>query len=203
MSTAHPADEEDSYIIRRMAAGHAEGIEALLRKYGPRIKGALRSLAGAKSDDHALEDAVHDAALIMFRKARRLDPERNLAGFMYMTARRALTKAWSLSALDKQLWDGAETEIADHPREAEPSHNGVAERVAILLEQLPRREKEILAYDRASDFSVAAAEVARALGTTPATVYALRNRTKERLAALLPHLNHGGSSSNGRDGGTR
>ena len=191
MSTAHSADEGDAYIIGRMAAGCVDGLESLLRVHGPRVKGALRSLLGNHPDNDALESAVHDAAMILFKRAKRLDPTRNLSGYMYITTRRELIRARKLTKADKQLWEGAEQEVAATPTDDEPTRNRVAERVAEILDRLPRREKEILAFDRATDFSANAAEVARLLGTTSATVYSLRNRTKERLAALIPALRDG------------
>ena len=190
MNTAPPADgrEGDADIIGKMAAGCVDGLESLLRIHGPKVKGALRSLLGGHADDDAIEDAVHDAAMILFKRAKRLDAKQNLSGYMYITSRRELIRARKLAKPDKQLWEGAEQQIAASTMSSEPSSNGVTERVAQLLERLPRREKEILAFDRATDFSASGAEVARLLGTTSATVYALRNRTKERLAMLFPGL---------------
>lgn len=160
------------------------GLEALLRTHGDHVKGCLRLAFRLAPGDHALEDAVHDAAQVLFLRAKRLDPEQNLGGYYYTTARRELARLLRARKDHRQLWPGAEEQIAAPDRD-EKGPCDLAARVAAIVEGLPALEREILVLDLAHNFGLKADEIAQQLHTTAATVYSLRNRTKGRLEGLV------------------
>ena len=174
---------EDGEIVRRMRHGDVTGLEGLLRQYGPTAKAWLRVRFGLPMGDHMLEDAVHDAALILFRRAHRLDASNNLGGFFYTTASRELIRGLRQQNGGPQLWDKAGLNIPAPEPNPEPGAFSIA--LAAYLQSFPEREREILGQDAASGFSMSAAEVAALLGTTAETVYSLRNRAKKRLDEFL------------------
>ena len=75
-----------------MRAGQVRGLEALLRDHGSRVKGILGVTFRRPEGDHALEDAVCNASLGMWKRARKLDPGGNLGGYFYVAARRELVR---------------------------------------------------------------------------------------------------------------
>lgn len=184
--TAPDQPTGDHDIIALMRAGQSLGLEALLRVYGGRVKGLLGATFHRPDGDHALEDAVCDASRELFRHARKLDPDRNLAGCLYVSARRQLLR-WLQRERKwhKPIWDGAEEEIAAATNSLPTDRFALSERVRAAIDRLPVAEREILGLDMAHDFKIEAREVARLLGTTRKTVYSLRNRTKGKLQRLL------------------
>lgn len=184
MDTAPPPPEGDAAIIESMQSGSVSGLEALLRTHGEHVKGCLRVAFGLRSGDHALEDAVHDAAQALFLRAKRLDPRQNLGGYYYRTARRDLVRLLRARRGHKQLWPGAEEQLAAPDRDEDEPCDLTA-RIAAMIERLPVLEREILVLDQAHNFTMKAREIARLLKTTEATVYSLRNRTKGRFAGFL------------------
>lgn len=184
--TAPDQPTGDEEIVALMRAGEPGGLELLLTVHGGRVRAVLGAML-CIADDHAVEDAVCDAGLVMFRRAHKLDPQHNLGGYLYVSARRLLrrrlkrTKWWH-----KPLWDGAEEQVAAPAEGIAPPAGRLAERVRKVLECLPTAEREVLGIDLAHDFRIKAKDVARMLGTTQKTVYSTRNRTKGRLQHLLP-----------------
>ena len=178
-----------------MRAGQVRGLEALLRDHGSRVKGILGVTFRRPEGDHALEDAVCNASLGMWKRARKLDPGGNLGGYFYVAARRELVR---ILKLEKQwhppLWDGAAEQVpatgggeAGGGEAAGGSAAGLfSERVRRVLDALPLAEREILSLDYANGFGLKGQEIAQILGTTYQTVYSLRNRTKGKLERLLP-----------------
>lgn len=181
----HDLPNGDHEIVALMRAGQPRGLEALLLVHGGVVKGLLGAAFRRAEGDHALEDAVCDACRTLFQRARKLDPDQNLAGYLYVTARRKLLRVLKRERhWHKPLWDGAEEQIA-----ADSTTHGnsdrLSERVRRAIDGLPLSEREILGIDMAYDFQIAAHDVARILGTTRETVFAQRHRTKLKLQQLL------------------
>lgn len=193
MKDADGFHEADVEIIRRMQKGDVRGLEDLLRTFGPRVKACLRILFKLPEGDHVLEDAVHDGALNLFAAAHRLDPLVNLGGYYYTAARHVVARLLKERGIYKQFPEGAEQQLLAPADPVAPS--ACSDRVTALLESLPITERDILLLDIASSFSLTAKEIAQRLGSTEATVYSLRHRTKARLRGLLDdgnaEANHG------------
>ena len=134
-----------------------------------------------------LEDAVHDAALTLWRKAADLDPDNNLCAYFARCARNELLGRLKDRPRDRGVGGEASDDLLqalpELPRESVETPVSYALRQ--LLAGLPPLEREVLTVSGASNFSLSGEEVARLLGSTRDTVYSLRNRTKKRLKAFL------------------
>lgn len=184
---ASPASHEgDEQIIGLLRSRDPRGVEVLLRVHGGRTKALLQIALRLPSDDHCLEDAVCDASLLMLRHAKKLDPNGNLAGYFYVTARRELVRILKrLRRWHRPLWDGAEEQVTA-PEAAADAASPLSAQVRQIIDRLSDLEREILTVDLANNFALRATEVAAILGTTEATVFSLRNRSKGKLRRLLP-----------------
>ena len=174
---------DDTAIIRRMQRQDVSGLEALLRQYGPSVRSWLRVTCNFRRDDHLLEQAVHDAAMILWRVAASLDPSRNLRAYFYTVARRELLRAVEALPDDKTSADDVLADAEQPP--ARSVSTPFTERLAKFVESLSALERGILGADAASDFTASASEIAELLETSTNTVYSLRNRTKTKLAEFL------------------
>jgi len=174
---------DDAEIIERMQRQDAAGLEALLRQYGPGVKAWLGATCDCKRDVHLLEDAVHDAALILRRVADRLDPDRNLRAYFFTVARRELLHALEALPNERTSADDVLDAAVQPPTVSVPTP--FTERLAAYIESLSPLERAILGADAASGFTAPAAEIAEYLETSVSTVYSLRNRTKNKLAEFL------------------
>lgn len=192
--TALPRKEGDAEIIRLLQTGDVTGVELLLRTYGGQVKQWLRSGFRRRDGDHDLEDAVHDAARALLRYAKRLNAEGNLAGYFYRTARNVMVGIMQKGKWHAALVDGLESQVAAPVGDQQPPCK-LSQRIAEVIDTLPDLEREILMFDVAYNFGLCAAELAKLVGTTPGTVYSLRNRIKARLKPLLPGQDAGGGST--------
>lgn len=158
------------------------GLEGLLQLHGPRVAGSL-GLTGA--DRSLVEDAVHDAALILWRVSARLDPGSGLRSYFTTVARRELLRKRKAEDTRLVVIDTAVVEsTATESRVQEPSPRSVAGFDQALAGLSPT-EADVLALDVGSNFTATAAGVAEAMQTTAATVYSARKRIKDKLGHLV------------------
>jgi RNA polymerase sigma factor (sigma-70 family) len=165
----------DGELIQRAASGDHSAFEDLYRRYARPVFGlALRRLG----DRGRAEDAVQETFASIWRSAASYRPERGPgAPWLYAVARKALVHR-ALARTDTPPHtppDGAPG-LGRHDR-AEQSW--VAWRVHRALEELPEREREVLALAYWSGLSQS--EVAEFLSIPLGTV---KTRTRAALAKL-------------------
>src|SRR5438876_12266663 len=174
-----PRMTSDGELIQRAATGDRSAFADLYHRYARPVFGlALRRLG----DRGRAEDAVQETFASIWRSAASYRPERGPgAPWLYAVARNAI--------VDRAR---ARTEIpADIPNEAgtdpgppEQAEQGwVAWRVHRALEELPEREREVIALAYWSGLSQS--EVAEFLGIPLGTVKTRTRAALQRLAGLL------------------
>lgn len=165
----------DGELIQRAATGDRSAFEDLYKRYARSVFGlALRRLG----DRGRAEDAVQETFASIWRSAASYRPERGPgAPWLYAVARNAI--------IDRtRARTETPAEIPDEPS-VEPTpldraeQNWVAWRVHRALEELPEREREVIALAYWSGLSQS--EVAEFLGVPLGTV-------KTRTRAALSHL---------------
>lgn len=165
----------DGELIQRAAAGDRGAFEDLYRRYARPVFGlALRRLG----DRGRAEDAVQETFASIWRSASSYRPERGPgAPWLYAVARNAIVDRSRARA-------ETPAEVPDEPS-SEPGPPDRAEeswvqwRVHRALEELPEREREVIALAYWSGLSQS--EVAEFLGVPLGTV-------KTRTRAALAHL---------------
>lgn len=145
--------------------------------------------------DHRVESAVHDAALILQKRARKLDADRSLCGFFCTTAYHELLRMIENDRDVEPVFNGQLDTVVANSTGSEPSE--FARALEAYIATFPDLEREILALDIIHNFALSGEEVAKLVGTTRDTVYSLRRRTKLRLQSFLG----GGPGQNGHPGG--
>lgn len=184
--TTPPGLSTDAEIVRALRASDDEGVKALLAQHGPRILGALRGRFGSKVPDDMLQDALNDTAMGLLEHPQRLEDVGNLAGFVYVSVRNATYRRLETEQAQRHapLPENAEARIAA-PADLPDDPSRRSERIRAALEDLSPLERDVLDLDIASDFKMSAREIADALGTTEATVYATRNRIRSKLQKFM------------------
>jgi len=165
----------DGELIQRAAGGDQGAFEDLYRRYARPVFGlALRRLG----DRGRAEDAVQETFASIWRSAASYRPERGPgAPWLYAVARNAIVdRARARSETPGDVPDEAANEPGP-PDRAEQSW--VAWRVHRALEELPEREREVIALAYWSGLSQS--EVAEFLGVPLGTV---KTRTRSALARL-------------------
>ena len=175
---ALPASDQmtsDGELIQAAATGDRSAFEDLYRRYSRPVFGlALRRLG----DRGRAEDAVQETFASIWRSAGSYRPERGPgAPWLYAVARNAIVdRARSRSEIPAEIPDRA----ADTPGPAERTEQGwVSWRVHRALEELPEREREVIALAYWSGLSQS--EVAEFLGLPLGTV---KTRTRAALMRL-------------------
>jgi len=171
--------ETDADLIQRAGEGDRTAFEALYRRYARPVFGlALRRLG----DRGRAEDAVQETFASVWRSARTYRPERGPgAPWLYAVARNAIVDR-SRGRTDAS---GDVPELAsDEPDPAERTEQSwVAWRVHRALEELPEREREVIALAYWSGLSQS--EVAEFLGIPLGTVKTRTRAALQRLADVL------------------
>jgi len=171
--------ETDADLIQRAGDGDRTAFEALYRRYARPVFGlALRRLG----DRGRAEDAVQETFASVWRSARTYRPDRGPgAPWLYAVARNAIVDR-SRGRTDAS---GDVPELAsDEPDPAERTEQSwVAWRVHRALEELPEREREVIALAYWSGLSQS--EVAEFLGIPLGTVKTRTRAALQRLAEVL------------------
>ena len=169
----------DGELIQRAASGDRGAFEDLYRRYARPVFGlALRRLG----DRGRAEDAVQETFASIWRSASSYRPERGPgAPWLYAVARNAIvdrTRARTETPADIPEEPASEPGPPDHAEQS-----WVAWRVHRALEELPEREREVIALAYWSGLSQS--EVAEFLGVPLGTV---KTRTRSALAHLADLL---------------
>src|SRR5437764_12780569 len=170
-----PLVNSDGELIQRAADGARAAFELLYKRYARPVFGlALRRLG----DRGRAEDAVQETFASIWRSAGSYKPDRGPgAPWLYAVARNAIVdRARARSEIPSDLPDEPAAEPGPGAR-AEQSW--IAWRVHRALEELPEREREVLALAYWSGLSQS--EVAEFLGIPLGTV---KTRTRAALAKL-------------------
>jgi RNA polymerase sigma-70 factor (ECF subfamily) len=169
----------DGDLIQRAAGGDRSAFETLYQRFARPVFGlALRRLG----DRGRAEDAVQETFASIWRSAASYKPERGPgAPWVYAVARNAIVdRARSRTDIPAEI---PETAI-DEPGPADRAEEGwVAWRVHRALEELPEREREVIALAYWSGLSQS--EVAEFLGIPLGTVKTRTRAALGRLADLL------------------
>jgi RNA polymerase sigma-70 factor, ECF subfamily len=169
----------DGELIQAAATGDRSAFEDLYRRYARPVFGlALRKLG----DRGRAEDAVQETFASIWRSAGSYKPERGPgAPWLYAVARNAIVdRARSRTELPAEIPEQAD----DTAGPLERTEQGwVAWRVHRALEELPEREREVIALAYWSGLSQS--EVAEFLGIPLGTV---KTRTRAALVRLADVL---------------
>jgi RNA polymerase sigma-70 factor (ECF subfamily) len=169
----------DGELIQAAATGDRSAFEDLYRRYARPVFGlALRRLG----DRGRAEDAVQETFASIWRSAGSYRPERGPgAPWLYAVARNAIVdRARARTEIPADIPEAA----ADTPGPADRTEQGwVAWRVHRALEELPEREREVIALAYWSGLSQS--EVAEFLGIPLGTV---KTRTRAALSKLADAL---------------
>jgi RNA polymerase sigma-70 factor (ECF subfamily) len=176
VTTAEASDDE---LILRTGGGDRAAFEQLYRRYARSVFGlALRRLG----DRSRAEDAVQETFASIWRSARSYHPERGPgAPWLYAVARNAIVDRSRVRA-EPPMEAPDEPEVAAGPLER-AEQSWVAWRVHRALEELPEREREVVALAYWSGLSQT--EVAEFLAIPLGTVKTRTRAALGRLAGIL------------------
>lgn len=174
----------DEEIVRLMRHNNPSGLQALQRSYSGWVKQRLRQKLGPRLDDHALEEALNDALLIVQRNAARIEADSgSLRGYFLEVAKNEFFRVAKRQQQGPQILSDLPETPAGDAASAAPSQ--VAASVRSILKGLTSTEQAILELDVGSNFSLSAKEVAAQLGIATNSVYTLRSRVKKLLEPLV------------------
>jgi RNA polymerase sigma factor (sigma-70 family) len=180
VAPGHPADQTDSQLLRRFAAGRDEGaFEALLLRHGPLVLGICRRLL---RDAHIAEDAFQATFLILAKKAGTIRRQESLAAWLYRVAVNVSRTAARADACRR----AHEREAAALRRTQEGDEARLPEWQPVLDEEvsrLPRKYRVpvVLCYFEGRTHD----EAARQLGWPVGTVKGRLARARDLLRARL------------------
>lgn len=169
----------DGELIVRAGTGDRSALEDLYRRYARPVFGlALRRLG----DRGRAEDAVQETFTSIWRSARTYEPKRGPgAPWLYAVARNAIVDRSRVRS--DTVADPPDVASGEAGPDARAEESWVAWRVHRALEELPEREREVIALAYWSGLSQS--EVAEFLGLPLGTVKTRTRAALGRLADLL------------------
>jgi RNA polymerase sigma-70 factor (ECF subfamily) len=186
MSTVQSAID-DALLVRLARDGDADAFGQLVERHMRRAYYAALSLVGRRED--AL-DLSQEAFARAFRARHTLDPDRPFYAWLYQILRRLCfnhlrdrrTRARALEAAGSWLADEAAGRFAADPAAA-LERAEAQRRVAVAINLLPEREREVLALKEFEGLSYR--EIAALVGIPVGTVMSRLYSARQRLAAAL------------------
>jgi RNA polymerase sigma-70 factor, ECF subfamily len=188
MATAVQTGVGDEVLVRRAQAGDPDAFGQLVERYMRRAYYSALSLVGSRED--AL-DISQEAFARAYRARRTIDPDRPFYAWLYQILRRLCfnflrdrqARARRLDAAGAWLADEAAGRAAPGPEESYVKAEA-RRRVAAAIEQLPSREREVLALREFEGLSYR--EIAELVGIPMGTVMSRLYAARQHLAAALP-----------------
>lgn len=187
MAVLNQTGEADVALIRRAQAGDAEAFGVLVERYMRRAYYAALSLVGSRED--AL-DLSQEAFARAYRSRAAIDPERPFYAWLYQILRRLCFNFIRDRRSRRQTLNAAGSWLADEAaHRGLPGPDAALERaearrlVAAAIEQLPAREREVLALKEFESLSYK--EIAALVGVPIGTVMSRLYSARQRLAQAL------------------
>ena len=187
MAVLNQTGEADVALIRRAQAGDAEAFGVLVERYMRRAYYAALSLVGSRED--AL-DLSQEAFARAYRSRAAIDPERPFYAWLYQILRRLCFNFIRDRRSRRQTLNAAGSWLADEmAHRGLPGPEAALERaearrlVAAAIEQLPAREREVLALKEFESLSYK--EIAALVGVPIGTVMSRLYSARQRLAQAL------------------
>ena len=183
------SQNEQPYLLQRMAAGEHEVLGTIEKRYGDRIRELARRLLPKDVD---LDGAVQEALISVWRAAHRFDPTKTSSkspelSFILMVARRRLIekfirrKRHKTSSIDTH--DCSTVSVEDRSERSRSTDKSEAQRILLELGKLPEKQRDalLLRYcHRMSEEQVAEA-LGEAVGTTKSTLSRAKRELRRRL----------------------
>ncbi len=176
------ADDERA-LVDGLRRGEPAALDAVYRRYRPRIYGFLRRLAGRRD---VAEDLFQETWLRLARHALRLAPDTDLAAWLFTVARNQYRsyRRWTLIDLDRRR---AVALAADGPRGETPYDRAAASeeerRLEAALAALSAADREVLLLVGVE--GMAQDRVAEILGIGHDAVRQRVSRARARLSEKL------------------
>lgn len=184
MTTDLPDDE----ILQQLEQAPDEGLRLLLAAHGGRVRNYLRKHYQSVLDEHAIEDALADAAM---RLPETFDASKGkpLGGWLLFLADRHAIDALrreqrhhrQRADLPDADFDGGQRTPVEATMDSE-----LAERVRrIIATELSELERKVMTADIDEGGAVNAKQLAERFGTDPRSIYTARLRARRKLAKGL------------------
>jgi RNA polymerase sigma factor (sigma-70 family) len=183
--TRSPAGHADAQIVDLIRKGSVdEGIRVLLEQYGPKVHGVLKGRFGSVHDQD-IQQAIHDAALRLWRQPDRFNPTRgSLAGWFLTSATNNTINLIRAQAAHPLLELGE----ADLPGRDPATRSEQMERKLEVLREcigmLSEHQQHIILSGLADQHDNDA-ELAEQLATTVSAIGTARHKAMKRLGTLM------------------
>lgn len=195
-STAWPSNavapvhsRSDRAIIRRLGAGHPDGLRSLLLDYGGRVQEALR-VEFPGLDEGLLEDAMSLASQRTWRSRHRFDPKLGtLRAWLLTIARRFAQRLLARRRRDRIVCV-ANLDLLPEAEVQPASGRDVTRDVRRCVDNLPLRQREVIQAYLAAGGTVASKVLAAEMGVADHSIRTARSRAMKRLKAALSRLGY-------------
>lgn len=175
--------DDDSILLRRVAAGDRTAFEDLYRRFYPRVSGYVFRVC-RRSD--LVEEVVGDVMLTLWRSAARFDGRSRVSTWVFGIAYRKTLKALERHRRREDPLDEAEEPAADGGAEARVARAELRGSLLAALARLSPDQRAVVDLAYFQDLSCA--EIAAAVGSPVNTVKTRLFHARRRLRELLPEL---------------
>lgn len=179
--------DDDLRILRLMRDDPSAGLDLLAARYQARAKEALVRAFG-RHHLELIDDAVQQALCNILQRARTLEIESSVGGYLVSTARSALLR--DLEWYHLLVFSGTSSSTVGQEARAasEKTRGELRERIVAAIDGLPQLERAVLQADYRRGHPVPARELAEEFDCSAAAVYQARSRGLRHLREALGDL---------------
>lgn len=194
MDDSVPMPVEDSIIISKMEAGDEEGLRMMLRKYAPKLKGWLTMTYGGMLSNEDIDDVLNKAAFKIWKAVSQYNEGRgSFSAWIF--------RIHQYTALDTARRNGHVKEgrlfvdptwpdVPEDDQAIQNQPNQLLMDFLDALENLPERQREILAADLHAGESADSHWIAEQLGISVNAVQVARSRGRKAIWQELLQRGH-------------
>lgn len=191
----------DAEIIRLLRERDPAGLRTLLGEHGAIVRAGLRKCLGGLLNDSELDDVINRAAFKAWRAADSYDPSKGtLRAWFFVIARNAgrgllrdpqRARVVARDDMDQlAVLDEVDHADRDHGAGSAAPPPGFLDTLRLCIDRLPNKQRRIIQADLRTGDVADADELARSLGTSKNSIYALRSIARKRLRQDLQELGY-------------
>lgn len=185
MTAREDEERELRKLMIRYQQGDGKAVEELVARLSPRLH---RFIANPQSSREEIEDILQDCWMRIHRSRQTYHPSEPLLPWLFAIARHSRLDAYRRRRRLRRR-EVLVSEAPDIPPRDQTDEPRVTDEISLLVEQLPKEQREVLLMMKVSGMSVA--ETARAIQSTPGAVKQKAHRAYKKLRELLRDRGHG------------
>ena len=173
-------EEEDIFLLKKLAEGDIAAIEVLYIRYAPQVKSFVLAILKNESDS---EDIVQDIFLKVWEERDKLTNVRSFRSYLYSMIRNMVYNKLKKRAVHQRYFAFAGKERVSVNPENRIVTKDLLTHIQTEIENLPKQQRDIYMMNR--EDSLTYKEISDRLGVSPKTIQYHIGKVLSRLKTAI------------------